>query len=139
MTTYTVTKAQQELSHIRLSDVFDISPADITFEETTIETVPWHTGESQSRPGSKNGMYGKKRPDLAAQNTSRIGKEFHTEESKQKIRESMTGEGNPMYGNTHSEEVKVILKTKALARERKECPHCRKMMPPGNLAQHLVS
>ena len=110
MTTYKVSIAQQERTHILLSEVFDVPPADITFEETTTETVPWHTGESQSRPGSKNGMYGKKRPDLTSYNNSRKGKEFHTEEWKQKIRESMSGDGNPMYGNTHSEEVKLILK-----------------------------
>ena len=48
----------------------------------------------------------RKRPDLAAHNTARIGKEFHTEESKQKIRDAMTGENNPMYGGTHTEEAK---------------------------------
>jgi hypothetical protein len=43
-----------------------------------------------------------------------------TEESKQKVRQSMMGKNNPMYGRTHSDDVRKIISEKAKGRKMSE-------------------
>jgi hypothetical protein len=47
-----------------------------------------------------------------------------TEEHKQRISIERTGEGNPMFGNKHSDKTKQRMREKALDLPKFTCPHC---------------
>lgn len=55
---------------------------------------------------------------------------FISEETKDKIRESTSGENNHFFGKTHSKETKKLLSEKAKNRSKIECPHCKKIGAP---------
>lgn len=73
--------------------------------------------------------------------------------TRDKIRKLQTGTNNSFYGKKHSDEnkkhwseikkgkivskeTKLKLKTTALNRKKIECPHCGKIMDPGNAKQY---
>ena len=64
----------------------------------------------------------------------------HRESSKlimsQKKKNIYEGKGNPFYGKTHSDNVKSMLRKKALNRERLTCPVCNKTMDSTNYKKY---
>lgn len=57
MSIYQVTEEEQIKRNKLLSDLFDLQLTQIDCTPTTVETIPFCAPETQSRPGSMNGMY----------------------------------------------------------------------------------
>ena len=103
--------------------------------------------QSAEVSGGKNGS---KQPEARAKiSASKTGKKrpAFSDEWKQRLSESSSGENNSMYGKTHSEETRKKMSAKATGRKqsaetikkkadalrgttrpKKQCPHCNKMI-----------
>jgi len=60
---------------------------------------------------------------------------LHSEETKQKIRESVKGEKNGFYGKHHSAEQREKKRQEKLTSPRHTCPHCSKIVDAMNYAR----
>lgn len=109
MTIYIVTQDEQIERNKSLSELFDIDLVHIDYKTFTVESVPFVSPETQSRPGSQNGMYqydwgdrypkpflGKKHSDetkakMSINNGRHWAGKSLPEDIKRKISESQTG------------------------------------------------
>ena len=57
MSIYTITEEEQLKRNKSLSELFGIDLVHIDYTPTTVETIPFVSPETQSRPGNNNGMY----------------------------------------------------------------------------------
>lgn len=70
----------------------------------------------------------------------------HTDETKRKISQNRkgkcVGKDNPFFGKTHTTETKELFKTRPQNKTppwikiKKECPHCGKILDPGNFTRY---
>lgn len=109
MSIYTVTEEEQIKRNESLSELFDIDLVHIDYTPTTVETIPFVSPETQSRPGNQNGMYqyvwgdrypkpflGKKHSDetkakMSANNGRYWAGKSLPEETKRKLAENRIG------------------------------------------------
>lgn len=79
---YHLTEKEQIKINESLSETFEIEFISIDYTPIIIETVPFRSSESQSRPGKQNGMYGYDWGDRHPK--SMLGK-THSEKTKAKM------------------------------------------------------
>ena len=100
MSIYIVTQEDQLELNKSLSETFDIDLVHIDYTPITIETIPFRSSESQSRPGDQNGMYGY---DWENRYPKPFLNKTHTEETKAKMSKN---NGRYWKGKSLSEESK---------------------------------
>lgn len=141
MTIYTVSVEEQAQRNKLLQEVFSLEDVEVEFEEYTVESVPYGSPESQSRPGPSNGMYGRKWGD--AHPKGMRGKK-HSEETKQNMSKKRKG-STPWNLGVKSPEHAEFMKTKMMGNSHAKgikypkfsCLCCRKEYSSNRLARHV--
>ena len=140
MSIYILSQEKQIEQNKLLSEAFGIDVIDIVYTPVTVETIPFISSETQSRPGELNGMYGWKWGDNHPKGM--LGK-THSKETKDnwsKTRKGSIPWNIGLKSPEHSERMKVKMKgndyAKGIKYPRCSCLIRKKDISSNTLARH---